>query len=172
MPKISPKRKSNEKWCCGCKKFCLKSSFSKHSNRKDGLNSWCKKCASKHETKYSFRRKQLYEKRISNVNYISWWEWKVKRNKLKVSAERLKEMYIKKPNCYYCKIKLGHRNIHIDHKIPRSKGGSDTIENLVISCPDCNRLKHQRTDKEFKDFLKLYLARFEMPTRANPKMGR
>lgn len=41
--------------------------------------------------------------------------------------------------CRYC----GHkaRPIHLDHVIPHSKGGADTVGNLVVSCTLCNGRK-------------------------------
>lgn len=61
-------------------------------------------------------------------------------------------------NCLlYCSRKLTylgvtiHNNIcyHIDHKIPISRGGSNYIENIVISCPRCNISKNNKTAEEF-----------------------
>lgn len=43
--------------------------------------------------------------------------------------------------CRYCgKSPLKDRNIklHCDHIIPKSKGGEDTLDNLVTSCFECN----------------------------------
>ena len=34
---------------------------------------------------------------------------------------------------------------HIDHVLPRSAGGSDSIDNLALSCPSCNLGKSNRT---------------------------
>ena len=34
---------------------------------------------------------------------------------------------------------------HIEHIIPRSKGGESTLENLVLACPGCNLHKADRT---------------------------
>jgi len=45
--------------------------------------------------------------------------------------------------CQYCGLtpKDGVK-LEIDHKIPVSKGGGDSIENLTTSCYDCNHGKH------------------------------
>ena len=49
--------------------------------------------------------------------------------------------------CIYC----DRENVplEIDHVIPRSKGGSDRISNLVIACHDCNQAKGSRPLEEF-----------------------
>jgi 5-methylcytosine-specific restriction endonuclease McrA len=155
MPKISPIRKTNEKWCCGCKKFHLKTSFYKNSSRKDGYSSWCKNCLKKFEQSYK-RKKVIYLK-----NDLSWWKKKVLRRKLSINPNYLFETYKKNPNCYYCKVSLKDIDVHIDHKIPLSRGGTHKDINLVLSCEDCNRLKNNKTEKEFIYFLKGYLSRFK-----------
>lgn len=50
--------------------------------------------------------------------------------------------------CYYCKTNLPS-NYHADHKIPLSRGGKNTKENIALSCPDCNLRKHAKTAEEF-----------------------
>ena len=44
------------------------------------------------------------------------------------------------PGCSYC----GQAAViyEVDHFIPRSRGGSDTMDNLVLACRPCNRAKH------------------------------
>lgn len=37
----------------------------------------------------------------------------------------------------------------IDHVLPRSRGGSDRVSNLVLSCHDCNQRKGSQTAAEF-----------------------
>ncbi len=43
--------------------------------------------------------------------------------------------------CQYCG---SERHLTVDHVVPRSKGGSDTWDNLVTSCAPCNRKKGDR----------------------------
>lgn len=155
MPKVSPKRKSNEKWCCGCNMFRLKTSFYKHSGRKDGYTSWCKDCLRNYEQLHQ-RKKIVYLK-----DELSWWKKKVLRRNLPINPNYLFETYKENPNCYYCKFSLKDIDVHIDHKTPISRGGTHKNDNLVLSCEDCNRLKSNKTGKEFVDFLKGYLSRFE-----------
>lgn len=40
--------------------------------------------------------------------------------------------------CVYCGRYSGARELHVDHKHPRSKGGSDDPSNLVTACRLCN----------------------------------
>ena len=43
--------------------------------------------------------------------------------------------------CKYCGYKLRLEDITFDHVLPLSKGGENNVENLVISCSNCNHLK-------------------------------
>jgi 5-methylcytosine-specific restriction endonuclease McrA len=49
--------------------------------------------------------------------------------------------------CVYCG--QGETALEIDHVVPRSRGGSDRVSNLVLSCHDCNRAKGDQTAAEF-----------------------
>ena len=56
--------------------------------------------------------------------------------------------------CHYCQSLLaGHPDApfpHVDHVIPRSQGGSDSLENKVLSCPRCNLSKGGRSPEQWK----------------------
>lgn len=49
--------------------------------------------------------------------------------------------------CVYCG--RGETAFEIDHVLPRSRGGTDRVSNLVLSCHDCNRAKGDQTAAEF-----------------------
>ena len=51
-------------------------------------------------------------------------------------------------HCQYCKKKLSLDNSSIDHVIPRSKGGKNVWENVVLSCIPCNTKKGNKTLEE------------------------
>lgn len=65
--------------------------------------------------------------------------------------------------CYYCKISLleeakAGRTPHIDHKIPKSKGGQKSqgwtnLSNLCLTCEWCDTAKNNLTDEQFADFV-------------------
>lgn len=50
--------------------------------------------------------------------------------------------------CQYCGKRPALKELNIDHVMPRSRGGPDTWENLVISCRPCNLRKGRRTPDE------------------------
>jgi HNH endonuclease len=54
--------------------------------------------------------------------------------------------------CYYCfcQIDLGDRkSFHKDHFEPIANGGSNTISNLVLTCPACNMEKSATSGKRY-----------------------
>lgn len=50
-----------------------------------------------------------------------------------------------KNTCQYCNRRFSKTDLTIDHVVPRSKGGKDTWENLVLACVKCNVRKANRT---------------------------
>ncbi|MCY1703833.1 RNA-guided endonuclease IscB [Deinococcus sp. SL84] len=49
--------------------------------------------------------------------------------------------------CAYCGKK--EKGLEVEHLIPRSRGGSNRISNLVMSCQKCNAAKGSKTPEEF-----------------------
>lgn len=52
-----------------------------------------------------------------------------------------------KYKCYYCSAKL--TEYHIEHIVPLSRGGSNSIDNIVLACPTCNISKNDRMPHEW-----------------------
>ena len=50
--------------------------------------------------------------------------------------------------CQYCGRRMARSDITVDHVIPRSRGGIDSWENLVLACMECNVRKGNRTPDE------------------------
>lgn len=50
--------------------------------------------------------------------------------------------------CQYCGKRPGPADLNLDHVMPRSRGGTDTWENLVVSCRPCNVKKGKKTPRE------------------------
>lgn len=52
--------------------------------------------------------------------------------------------------CIYCAVDVFRGiNLHLDHKVPLSRNGDHTLENLVPSCKVCNLKKGTKTFEEF-----------------------
>lgn len=54
--------------------------------------------------------------------------------------------------CIYCKNPA--RIPNVEHNIPKSRGGTDRLKNLVLSCKKCNMEKGSRTAEEYFEFLR------------------
>lgn len=52
--------------------------------------------------------------------------------------------------CHYCKRKGDEQSLTLDHLVPRSRGGDDTLANLVLACEKCNLDKAALTAAEYQ----------------------
>lgn len=48
------------------------------------------------------------------------------------------------------------RKAEIEHRLPRSRGGQNTTENLALSCFGCNRRKHTTAQHEWAPVILLH----------------
>lgn len=67
--------------------------------------------------------------------------------------EKVKE---ENTTCYYCGDSLKSKGRTIDHKIPISRGGQTTLDNLVVSCKRCNEEKGMMNYEEYLSFLEKF----------------
>ncbi|MDA7971014.1 MAG: HNH endonuclease [Gammaproteobacteria bacterium] len=56
--------------------------------------------------------------------------------------------------CKGCKHEFHYRHFHLDHIVPRARGGSDADENLQLLCGSCNNIKGDRTMEYLRARLK------------------
>lgn len=57
------------------------------------------------------------------------------------ALEKKRSLVSASPYCVYCQVPLDVQSGSVDHLIPRSRGGEDKDENLVLSCRPCNYAK-------------------------------
>ena len=57
-------------------------------------------------------------------------------------------------HCVYCDEDLENSEIHLDHVIPESQGGTTTIDNLQVTCRKCNTSKGILSEAEFTERLR------------------
>lgn len=64
--------------------------------------------------------------------------------------------------CFYCNMPIVRRKsertnslplAHLDHYIPLSKGGLNTLDNVVWACQPCNNKKGAKLPEEFKEYM-------------------
>lgn len=51
--------------------------------------------------------------------------------------------------CEWCGQSVVNQAFEIDHIISLSKGGHNTVDNLAVACPDCNRRKSEKHPASF-----------------------
>jgi len=108
-----------QKWCNRCKQVLLIEEFYPQIKGSNKRAKYCKKC----NTTSSKIRVEALEYGVKNVFQ---------------TANNL---------CVKCFLEL--HNFDVDHILPRSKGGTDKVDNLQIMCRSCNRKK---SDKESIDY--------------------
>jgi 5-methylcytosine-specific restriction endonuclease McrA len=64
-----------------------------------------------------------------------------------------------KNTCQYCGRRMPKSDVTLDHVVPRSRGGIDSWENLVLACMECNVRKGNRTPEE------AHMPLFRKPTK-------
>ncbi|ADL12612.1 RNA-guided endonuclease IscB [Acetohalobium arabaticum] len=72
-------------------------------------------------------------------------------------------LYKHNHTCQYCGGESGDPVLEVEHKIPSSRGGTDSIKNLTLSCKTCNQDKDNRTLKEWLQDLKEQDFRKKLP---------
>jgi len=84
------------------------------------------------------------------------------RNAGKLTIQTIQEVYDENIianggvlKCIYCHRELTHREATLEHKQPISRDGTNNKENLAIACLHCNLTKNDKTEKEFREFIRI-----------------
>ncbi len=56
--------------------------------------------------------------------------------------------------CYYCSGKFAFKELTMDHRVPLSRGGLSTKDNLVPCCKACNSRKKSMLPLEWEEYLR------------------
>lgn len=68
-----------------------------------------------------------------------------------LSKRKLQLLQNQGERCWYCGFNMpDDREWELEHQVPRSRGGEDTEENIVLACRDCNRRKKAHTVNEYR----------------------
>lgn len=102
------------------------------------LKNWCPVSQVKCET-VKFDTQKIQNPEISDDEYQQGT----------LQGYEMREYLLQKFNhsCVYCGVT--DVSLELDHVKPRSRGGSDRVSNLVVSCVDCNQKKGNRSVESF-----------------------
>ena len=91
------------------------------------------------------------EKNLREISKENFPSLPFASQEMNLKDERLRKAFYKAfgGKCYYTKKKLSKDNFHIDHIMPRSLGGRDTLSNLVLCDPSENSRKLNSYDRSF-----------------------
>lgn len=106
------------------------------------------------------QRNRDHIRKLARERYWQDPENNRERGRLKVAKRRgaklhAHELYeAQEGRCAYCGISVYRQiknDVHIEHMQPIVKGGTNDLDNLVISCRNCNLEKHHRTVMEWQE---------------------
>ena len=103
-----------------------------------------------HPLSKSYEIKLKRNKREKGVNAHAC---EIEYRKQRKGSKKRKRLVKRDPHCFYCRIPLNFYNSTLDHKVPKSKGGKNNIENLALSCYSCNSRKSSKSVEEFLEEL-------------------
>lgn len=71
-----------------------------------------------------------------------------------ISPKKNVQVYLKTDgHCAYCGESLEDTKWHVEHMMPKSRGGDSDLSNLLPACEKCNLRKHARTVAEFREYI-------------------
>ena len=167
---------------CGEAKPATEQFFCKSPQSRYGLDALCKVCS--HAANATNRQARIEERRVYEANYRKnhkeqeaarlkqWFQAggneivkantrnrrsRIRQAEGKHTAKEIREQYARqKQKCYYCHKPLRWGEHTVDHVIPISRGGSNSISNIVIACGHCNYSKNDRLPHEWPDGGRLF----------------
>lgn len=95
--------------------------------------------------------KSNYQKKWQKENKDKLTLYRHRRRELikggDLTSNQIKELFITHPFCEYCH---SIYDLCLDHIIPISKGGLNTLSNVTIACRSCNCSKHNKLLSEWR----------------------
>lgn len=97
----------------------------------------------------SKRQLATLKRRVYSANYRAYREY---GREEKITLEDVLQL-LDNPTCAYCGRKLTASTLSLDHVNPLGDGGSNAIDNIVLSCRRDNRYKRAIPARVYKEFL-------------------
>jgi hypothetical protein len=144
--------KKGIKICASCNAEKPYSKFNKNKNSRDGFFAYCKMCQSKRSSEGYQKNKKYYQK-VHKEWYDANPGYSRHRNIKRRALERKAEgSYTQKEFETLCQhygnicLCCGKRKkLSVDHIVPLSKGGKNSIDNIQPLCITCNKKKATKT---------------------------
>jgi 5-methylcytosine-specific restriction endonuclease McrA len=89
------------------------------------------------------------KRRVYSANYRAYREY---GREEKLTLENILQL-LREPTCVYCGRRLTASTLSLDHVQPLGAGGSNSIDNIVLSCRRDNRYKRAIPAALYKEFL-------------------
>ena len=138
--------------------------FHVNNSRKDGLQVYCKPCSNAERRRYYTTpgvRERNAAAHIVWRNNNSDRMARIQHNRRALKLNNYVDRYTKQDvdelykelqgRCAYCFIHMHRLDVQIEHIVPISKGGPDTLCNITLACKSCNTSKSDRPLREWLD---------------------
>lgn len=107
------------------------------------------------------RCKSCLKNKRQELKQTNFWRWKSQNVSISISKNSLKQIFESQDGlCGLTGRQLNRETMHLDHIIPKSRGGSDCISNLRWVVPGANHAKRDLTDQELADLCRDILSYF------------
>src|SRR5215213_3426120 len=144
------------KTCRKCGEVKVVTEFSRNARAKDGYGCYCKACESKRFRRWREDNAEYLRRRCEDNPELRAQQHR-NRRALVWGAEGTHTaadvFWLEEAQaclCAYCGVPLPLEPvIHVDHKLPLSRGGSNDPSNLVLACAPCNLSKGAKTAQEY-----------------------
>lgn len=142
-----------QKMCSECKGKLLGARSFKHGlSKTPEYKSKISKSESRKESLKKYRQSE-----IGKINRKRYDHERRQKIGGRIKVETIKNVILKsRSKCHWCEKELNMNerySWHLDHVLPVSKGGGNDEENLVVSCPKCNRTKANKHPDDFRKIL-------------------
>lgn len=146
--------------CCVCKEEKSVTEFYSRNNKR-GFRSECKPCFNQIDRKRRINKlaantcRYCSEQRIKGSSYCLFHSVKLNCRQSNIPESLIPELILKLQeqnySCFYTgRLLIPGNNLTIDHVIPVSKGGDNSLDNLVWCDTAVNRLKSCTSVEDFK----------------------
>lgn len=99
------------------------------------------------------RIRMLCEQRLQDFVHkrgLGVWDYRLLESDPVPDSLRYEVLKAADGRCALCGISSQERPLQVDHIKPRSRGGTNSLENLQALCDDCNRAKSNKDSTDFR----------------------